>query len=213
MTEDDVSQQKSIEYFSAGVAAWYNTALEHDKSIFSLSAGGIGLLVTLLTTGGPSTSVVLGLYIAAIASFLVSLVTILIVFRLNRSHIEKVLKSTGPDAVKDQILSGLDLLALVGFGLGALFAAAIGIAAAVSSYEGKVRNMAIENKSQGAKSSPLNESFNGIKNLQPQTDNTKSFNGIGNLKPQATPTASAPAAPAPAASTPAQQPAGSGPTK
>lgn len=52
MTSDEIEQQKSVEFYAAGINAWYNTSLEHDKSIFSLSAGGIGLLITLLTTVG-----------------------------------------------------------------------------------------------------------------------------------------------------------------
>ena len=41
---DEVLKQKSIEFYAASVNAWYASALEHDKSIFGLAAGGIALL-------------------------------------------------------------------------------------------------------------------------------------------------------------------------
>lgn len=43
---DEIEDQKRVEFYSAGLAAWYATRLEHDKSLLTLSAGGIGLLMT-----------------------------------------------------------------------------------------------------------------------------------------------------------------------
>lgn len=56
MTPQEIEDLKTVEYYSAAVTAWFNTALEHDKSILTLAAGGIGLLITLLTTVGLSTA-------------------------------------------------------------------------------------------------------------------------------------------------------------
>jgi hypothetical protein len=42
--DNDDIKKKEIAFYTAGVTAWYNTSLEHDKSLFTLSAGGIGLL-------------------------------------------------------------------------------------------------------------------------------------------------------------------------
>lgn len=50
MSPEEIDDQKRVEYYAASVNAWFNTSLEHDKSLFTLSAGGIGLLITLLTT-------------------------------------------------------------------------------------------------------------------------------------------------------------------
>lgn len=52
MNEERNTQEKDIQFYAASVTAWFNTRLEHDKSLLALSAGGIGLLVTLLTTVG-----------------------------------------------------------------------------------------------------------------------------------------------------------------
>lgn len=206
MNEEELRQQKDVEFFAAGVNAWYNTSLEHDKSIFALSAGGIGLLITLLTTVGLSSSLLLHLYIAAILCFLASLVAILVVFRGNKKHIEHVLTSSANEVAPGNTLKVLDLVALVAFGLGATLTALIGISAAANSYESKGKTVATENKAQGSAPTPLAESFNGVKNLQPLTGVTKSFEGIQNLNPQAIPSV---AAPTPAPAPPAQQPASS----
>ena len=42
---DETTRLKEVEFYAANVGAWLNTSLEHDKSILTLSAGGIGLLV------------------------------------------------------------------------------------------------------------------------------------------------------------------------
>jgi hypothetical protein len=201
MDSEELSQQKSIEFYSAGVSAWYNTSLELDKSIFSLSAGGIGLLITLLTTIRSSSAWLKFLYAAAIIFFLISLIAVLVIFRRNRKHIEHVFKN--PQSPEDSLLKALDLTAIIAFGTGAIFAAAIGISLTIMPT--KEPDMPSDPKKQSSQPSPALESFNGIRNLQPQQELTKSFNGIGNLQPQ--PTASAPVTPA----TPATAPVASSP--
>lgn len=181
MTQEDVDNQKRIEFYAASVAAWFNSSLEHDKSLLTLSAGGIGLLITLLTTVGLHSAEALVLYVSAIASFVVALISILFVFRRNQTHIEEIL--SGKNTGSDPILSRLDVTAKLAFGAGVVFSAVIGISTAIHSYTSKEKVMANETKkSTGAV--PLRESFNGATNLQPGTDFTRSFNGVSNLQPQ-----------------------------
>lgn len=209
MSSEELEQQKEIEFYSAGVNAWYSTSLEHDKSIMALSAGGIGLLVTLLTTDRVSSFGSAVLYSLAITSFLVSLAVVLVIFKRNRNYIESVLLKRKP--VIDPCLKMLDLIAICSFGVGVMFAAIIGIAAAVNSYVKTEKTMADE-KVNPASTVPFRESFNGSAKLQPGADETRSFHGVGNLQPQ--PSASTPApASTPAESTPAPAPAGSSQTE
>lgn len=209
MSPEDLRQEKEVEFYAAGIAAWYNTSLEHDKSVFGLSAGGIGLLITLLTTVGVSSACLLGLYIAAILSFLTSLCVLLVIFRRNRTHIEQVLSDTAPRS--DPCLEKLDLAAILAFGAGVIFTAVVGISAAVNSLiDEKEKAMANEGKTNLSIGVPVGDSFNKVSNLHPGADLGKSFNGVGNLRPQ--PTASTPA-PAPVASTPAPAPLSSSPTQ
>ena len=201
MTEDEIARHKEISFYASNVDAWFATSLEHDKSVLALSAGGIGLLLTLLTTVGLSSAWAVVLYILALACFVVALVTVLFVFRRNRSYIEQVV--TAKAGKSDPVLSSADTIALLAFGLGVVLSAIIGIGTAVQSYTSKEPSMSNESKTTG-QPAPLRESFNGASNLRPTTAVNKSFNGAANLAPQAPPasaTPTAPAAPPPAAPT------------
>ena len=143
MTPDPSAQQKDVEFYSAGVTAWFNTALEHDKRILALSAAGIGLLVTLLTTVGISNVALVVLYVFAIIFFLISLVCVLAIFRRNRIHIEQVFRG---NSSPDSVLALLDQLAVGCFGVAAILTAVIGISTAIASYSAKENGMA---KSKG----------------------------------------------------------------
>jgi hypothetical protein len=187
---DETHRLKEVEYYSAGVSAWYNTSLEYDKSLFTLSGGGVGLLITPLITVGVKSGSLLLVYVAALAAFLTCLVILLVVFRLNRKHLELAIHK--PDAGIDPLLAKLDLAAAVSFGVAILCTAAIGLTAGITSYSKKEIEMDIEKKT------------NAVPDLL-----QKSFTGSGALSPQPSssvvaPTpAPAPVAPAPIASTPA----------
>lgn len=135
MTQEEIDDQKKVEFYAASVAAWYASSLEHDKSLLTLSAGGIGLLITLLTTVGLGTAEALVLYVEAITSFVVSLVSVLFVFRGNQRHIQDIL--AGKNQGADPVLSKLDGAAIWSFGIGVVFTAVIGISAAIHSFSSK----------------------------------------------------------------------------
>lgn len=48
MEPDELKQQKELALYTAQVDAWVTTSFERDKSLLTLSAGGIGLLLTIL---------------------------------------------------------------------------------------------------------------------------------------------------------------------
>jgi len=187
MSPEEIRQDKEVEFYAAGITAWYNTSLEHDKSVFVLSAGGIGLLITLLTTVGVNSACLLGLYIVAIFCFLASLCILLVIFRRNRTHIEQVLSGTALQS--DPWLERLDIAAIFAFGVGVIFAAVVGISAAVNSPINKKEN-AMNNE---AKTNSLTRVFVG-----------DSFSGVGKLQPQSTAITSVPV---PVAPTPEPAPA------
>ncbi len=185
MTSEDIEDQKRVEYYAASVSAWYNTSLEHDKGIFTLSAGGIGLLLTLLTTVGLYSAEALILYIGAILSFVISLLAVLIVFKCNQTHIQEIL--SGKSISNDPVLNKLDSIAIYAFGIGAIFTAIISISTAVHSYTTNEKTMTNEDIKKT--SVPLRVSlgsFNGAFNLQQPADLIKSFNGAVNLQPPPT---------------------------
>lgn len=205
MEDSEATAQKAIQFYGAGVAAWFNTALEHDKSILTLSAAGIGLLVTLLTTAGLSSAEALILYVGAIFSFLLSIICILLIFNRNKTHIEQII--TGANSAADSFLTKLDHAALVAFCVGVIFSVLIGVSAGIDSYtKGK---QAMTEKKITENLQIANESFNNMAKLQ-QTDISKSFNNVARLQPQtapaATPPSEQPATPAPQTTSPQSSP-------
>lgn len=195
-------KEKAVEFYAASVAAWYDTALEHDKSVLALAAGGIGLLVTLLTTQGVTSLISLALYILSIVCFLVSIGVILFIFKRNRTHIEALINKPGA-RITDPMLERLDEVAFVSFAMGVLFSAAVGVSVAITSFNQSEKVMTDEKTTSGTNTAPLRESVNGVANLQPAVDFTKSFSGVSNLQPQAPAPSSTPA---PAATTPSSPP-------
>jgi len=189
MDEDELRQLKSVEFYAASVTAWYTSALEHDKSLFALSGGGIALLITLLTTTGIEEVATLVLFCLATTAFLVTLGCLLWVFRLNQNYIAQTL-TTG-SLVDDPKLKRLDQTARWSFWLGILFAAAVGFSTAWTTFNKKLsdkeKTMA-NDKPAPTQSVPTFDSVNGAAKLSP--DFTKSFHGAGGLQPATVPSAS-----------------------
>ncbi len=199
MSPDELEQQKDIQFHAASVNAWYNTSLERDKSVLTLSAGGIGLLLTLLSAIKGCVCLLV-CYVTAILCFLVSLVAVLLIFQHNRTHIEQTLAKTAPKS--DPWLEKLDFAAMSAFGAGAAFTAIIGISVAIGSFLKKESSVTNETKNLTSAPVELRESFNRASALQ-GADLGKSFNRVGNLQQQPAASTPAPGAPAPAAATPA----------
>ncbi len=189
MNDEELRQLKSVEFYAASVTAWYTSALEHDKSVFALSAGGIALLITLLTTVGIEEVVTLLLFFVATVAFLITLGCLLWVFRLNQDYIARTL-TTGT-LVDDPKLKRLDQTARWSFLLGVLFASAVGFSAAWTTFNKKLsdKEKAMANdKPAQTQSVPAFDSVNGAAKLSP--DFTKSFHGAGGLQPATTPATS-----------------------
>lgn len=204
MEEKSTTEQKDVEFYSAAVTAWFTTSLEYDKSLLALSAAGIGLHLTLLTTVGLKSAEGLVLYISSIICFTAALLATLRVFSLNKKHIEEII--SGRITGNDPELAKLDLFAIVIFGIGVVLTAIVGISAAVYSYSEKESSMT--NNANPTKSVPTFDSVNGAAKLQPSAQLEKSFNGAASLQPSTsipaaqTATSQAPApAPAPAPTT------------
>jgi len=185
-----MEQEKEVQFYSAAVNAWFGTRIEHDRSLLTLAAGGIGLLLTLLSTVGVRSSEGAVLYSATLLSFLICLGSVLWIFRRNSTHLQEIIKN---NVAGDAILRTLDAVAIGSFFLGAILSSIIGITVAVHSLHSSEENMSGENKSIGGLTQ---DSFDGVTNLRPgATDMTKSFEGATALRP------------APTTPSPTQQPA------
>jgi hypothetical protein len=211
MTTSATEDPKSVAYYSAAVTAWFTTSLEYDKSLLTLSAAGIGLHLTLLTTVGVKSSEALVLYLAAVACFAVSLLIALRVLRLNQDHIEGIILARITD--RDPALGLMDRIASYAFGVGVVLTAVVAAGAAIDSFTEKGKTMA--EKPQAPSS--LGKSVNGAARIQPgDTFVGNSFNGAASIQPatsqvgQQTTTSQAPAS-APASAPVAPAPSGSSP--
>lgn len=199
-------QQKELQFYSAVVNAWFSTRAELDRSLLTLSAGGIGLLITLLSTVGISCVVEVILYVVALLSFLVCLGSVLFIFARNANHLQEIIHSA---STTDEVLGMLDKAAAVSFLIAVVLSCAIGVATAVQSFHSREVDMSKDQNSHGL----AQDSFNGATSMRPtQTDLTKSFNGAAALQPSSTststtgPQAAVPANPQGAAATPGSVP-------
>ena len=123
MTQDSTTTKDDL-YYQAMVTGWITTKFERDKSILTLAAGGIGAVVTLMTTVGPTSMLTLFFYVAAIIAFVVSLVTIVIIFDKNGDHFVAIVNGKDePDAK----LQAFDKVAFWSFAIGAISLAFVGV--------------------------------------------------------------------------------------
>jgi hypothetical protein len=125
-------QQQQVEFYAASVNAWYNTALEFDKSMFTLSAGGIGLLVTMMSD--VKSMAMLHLYVAAVFFFIVCICMLLFVFRKNMGYIMQIANEQPTD---NSLLRALDTGAAIMFSIGVVLTVVVGVMAAMQKLDVK----------------------------------------------------------------------------
>lgn len=176
-----MSDEKEVEFYAAKANAWFNTKLEYDKSLLVLSAGAIGLLITLLTTVGVDSFVLLFIFVASIISFVVCLVAVLAIFWRNAKYLEELIAGK---RTTDPVLGFLDSLSIFSFILGVILASIIGLATATNGVIIKEATMS-DKKDSNQNNVSLRESFNGASNIAPQGAETskRSFNGAQNVAP------------------------------
>jgi hypothetical protein len=172
------TEQKDVEFYAAQVNAWLTTRFEHDRSLLTLSAGGIGVLITVALATGIKNSATLVIYCAALFSFVICLSTVLWIFRRNADHLERAVAG---ESEPDGLLALLDKAAIASFLCGVLLASLMGVSAAFDSLIEKKKHEMTEQKKQN-NGTPAYDSVNGVTKMQPQWIE-KSVNSINNMKP------------------------------
>jgi hypothetical protein len=161
--------------------------MERDKTLVTLSAAAIGLLVTILTTVGVKSFWEVPFFAVAVVSFLLTIWSSLAIYQLNSKHLEDAIRGSSE---KDPRLEKYDKRSIRAFIVGSVAALIIGLlSASFQVHKPKDNAMADkENTSQnaGKQTTTLKESVNGITNLNPNNMLKKSLDGITNLSPQAT---------------------------
>ena len=176
MIEKEKKDLEDIEFYSNSVNAWFNTKLERDKSILAISAGGLGLLITLLTAFGVNNVTELVIYFLAILCFMVAIILMVIIFNRNASYLSKL--NEGKDE-KDPVLRGLDHVGFWAFILGIIFTSIIGCSILLSSLN---INMEVKMEKETKQNVvPTKKSFNNASSMKPRNDqSSQSSNSSGN---------------------------------
>lgn len=131
---DKTTDMKMSAYYTATYDAYMATTIEADKSILTVSAGGVGLLVTLLTLYQVKTAWDIIIYLIALTFFVISIVSSIYIFKRNHVVLMSILMDKGQ---KDPILIVLDYLNISCCILGIITTVYIGLSAGVQKLNAK----------------------------------------------------------------------------
>ncbi len=173
---------KNIAHYQTLLSTWIETRMEQDKMVITLSAAGIGLLVTIITTVGIRGFWQYFFAVGSFAGFVVATCGCLHIFQVNAKHLEENLRCQSTDDTS-KLLRKLDRLTIVCFYAGIVCAVLMAISASFQKTGGVA--MAEKNQEAPKKIEKLQESVNGVKKLSPaELEIGKSLEGIANLAPQ-----------------------------
>lgn len=184
MAEEQGSQQsekspEEVAFYAGMVAAWFNSKLERDKSLLTLSAGGIGLLITLLTSFGVSSSLALIIYMLAMLCFVVSAVSAIFIFEQNTKHLERVHRE---EEEKSKLLSALDTVIVWSFLLGVVLSMAIALSYGIDHLRHEGGKVMTEKKIE-----KILQSSAGAERVKPKEVVNKSYNEAASMRPKRAP--------------------------
>lgn len=147
-TEEERNQNlkdnKEVQYYMALVTAWINTKMEHDKTIITLSAAAIGLLITILTTKGTAERWHIWFFGFTFTCYLVAIITAILIFQENSVRIEH--EVTNQDTHHDLKLQRLDNVVRWSFFTGTICFVIIGIISAMAKPKEESTKSDIENR-------------------------------------------------------------------
>ncbi|EEY45336.1 hypothetical protein IS636_003436 [Vibrio cholerae] len=133
LSEKEVEQLSGIEFQSQSYASFYNTTLEKDKSILTLSVAGIGFLLTLLQFTKSISYYELFFFLIAAASYLVAIYSVISIFGKNSTFIIELVNKRDV-SVKQYQLDMLDKTAIRSFYLAILMTVLLGASTSQSMF-------------------------------------------------------------------------------
>lgn len=122
LSEHELLTIQHTSYHQALNQAWFATALEQTKSVFTLASAGVGLALTLIYSGQMKdlcSSAPICLLLAAIA-FALSAWFCIWVFRVNGRLVGKLLRDED-SSTEDGLVGRLDMTSRCSFGAGLVF--------------------------------------------------------------------------------------------
>ncbi len=163
---DDSDKEKKVAFYSATVTAWFTTKFEKDKHLLSLSTAGVGLLVTLATAVGVTQVCTAVMYALAVISFLLCILSVLIIFECNANYLEKLNNGIKE---RDFTLSLLDRVASSTFVLGIIFTLLIGLFSSIDNFKNQEAVMAQDSeKVIDTSTATERKSVNGAPGMRPK---------------------------------------------
>lgn len=145
--EQNLKDNKEIQYYMALVTAWINTKMEHDKTIITLSAAAIGLLITILTTKGTAERWHIWLFGVTFLCYLVAIITAILIFQENSVRIEH--EVTNQETSHDLKLQRLDNVVRWSFFVGTICFVSIGVLSAMANTQKVTAKNDIEKQVNG----------------------------------------------------------------
>lgn len=175
ISDIDLKKMCFVEYKSQAYASFYNTAMEKDKSILTLSVAGIGFLVTLLNISKTIGYVNYSIFILASLCFLISIYCILSIFDKNADYMLDIAQDKDV-TLKEYKLKKLDKWAIRSFYLAIILSILLGVSTSIPLLSNEDNDMS-ENKQPKTTSelSVTTESYSGSVCIG------DSFEGISNL--------------------------------
>lgn len=131
-TEEDILKKSAL--YTALYSAYFGTVFEADKSILTISAGGVGLLVSLMSAFDLKSDWHIIYYLIALTFFVLSIVSCIFIFKRNRIVLHSMLMKKSE---KDSLLTLLDYLSISCCILGIISTIAIGVASGVQKINKK----------------------------------------------------------------------------
>ncbi len=184
ISDQDLQRLYAVEFKSQSYSSFYNTTMEKDKSILTLSVAGIGFLITLLKLSDSLNYYDMLFFVVAAFGFLVSIFCIITLFGKNADFIVDLAQEKDV-TLKQYLLKRLDFWALKSFYLAIIMSLFLGVSTSSTLFLKGERKMAKDptvdkmiekgytpsNESyQGA--TALRDSAQGTTNLQPATSST-----------------------------------------
>lgn len=170
---------KNVTHYGAILSAWIRTKMERDKVLLTLSAGGVGLLVTIFSTVGVKYWWEILLYGIAVIFFVATITVCILIYDRNSKHLEDVLREK---STRDYVLERYDKLSRIFFIAAVVLSMGIGAVTAYNKLSelNKKRNiqMCDENKENMTQEEPFEKkSLNGIDDLRPAEPEVPSGQG------------------------------------
>jgi len=181
-TNDNEKSQKRMAFYSNVLNAWIQTKMEVDKTLILISSAGIGFLITLLANKKYIYPTDFITFPTAFTSFSVVIFSCFLIFCRNSSYLKTLLKN--PDAKYDVWLCILDYLAKSFFIIALICTLIIGVSIGFNQlYQSKNNKGGTIMSDNKSKKTSINESLNGLNNLDSEKIDKKSLTGFGDFNP------------------------------